>query len=68
MKTKSKAKPKAEADKNTSFNLTLQPHIAEAAEQYRKDIGLNATQDVIRIAVATLLKREGYLQSSFINN
>lgn len=47
--------------RNTVVNLTLDRDIYNAVCDYRKSMGLSMEQDVIRIAVASFLKREGYI-------
>lgn len=47
--------------RNVVVNLTLDRVIFNATVGYRKGMGLSTDQDVMRLAIATFLKREGYL-------
>lgn len=53
--------PKKIATRTVTFTQTLQPNVYDALCLYRQHMGMNDDQDVVRIAVAQLLKREGYL-------
>lgn len=44
-------------------NQTFSRPVYNALSEYNKDMGLSGEQDVVRLAVATFLKREGYLNS-----
>lgn len=48
---------------NVVINCTFSRPVYNALSDYKKDMGLSGEQEVVRLAVATFLKREGYLPS-----
>lgn len=44
------------------INTAFKKNIAFGLVDYAKDYGLNCPQDVIRLAVASLLKKSGYIK------
>lgn len=48
---------------NLTMNISFAPNVGKALSKCGFSMGLPSNQDVVRIAVATFLKREGYLNS-----
>lgn len=53
--------PQTQSGNPVAITDTFTEKVYEAMCAYQNDMGLSKPQDVVRIGVATLLKREGYL-------
>lgn len=46
--------------RSVTYTVSISRTISDATTQYKQDMGLTSEQDVMRLALATFLKREGY--------